>query len=49
MDIGVRQGLSWTERPDPKILGVEGAGRIAARAHGEMKNRGTTGKLLLIP
>ncbi|MHA7776025.1 quinone oxidoreductase family protein [Roseibium sp. M-1] len=28
MDIGVRQGMAWTDVPDPKILGVEGAGRI---------------------
>lgn len=28
MDIGVRQGMAWTERPNPKVLGVEGAGRI---------------------
>lgn len=28
MDIGVRHGLAWTERLDPKILGVEGAGRV---------------------
>jgi NADPH2:quinone reductase len=30
MDIGVRQGMAWTEIPDPKILGVEGAGRVLA-------------------
>ncbi|MGF6177644.1 D-arabinose 1-dehydrogenase-like Zn-dependent alcohol dehydrogenase [Ensifer sp. 4252] len=24
MDIGVRQGMAWTDRPNPKILGVEG-------------------------
>lgn len=28
MDIGVRQGMAWTDRPNPKILGVEGAGRV---------------------
>jgi NADPH2:quinone reductase len=28
MDIGVRRGLAWTEMSDPKILGVEGAGRV---------------------
>ncbi|KQV26940.1 alcohol dehydrogenase [Rhizobium sp. Root1203] len=28
MDIGVRQGMFWTEMPFPRILGVEGAGRI---------------------
>lgn len=25
MDIGVRQGMAWTEMPNPKVLGVEGA------------------------
>ena len=29
MDIGVRQGMAWTESPNPKILGVEGVGRVA--------------------
>ena len=28
MDVGVRQGMAWTGMPDPKILGVEGAGRV---------------------
>ena len=28
MDIGVRQGMAWTETPNPKVLGVEGAGRL---------------------
>ncbi|MEK1889810.1 MAG: quinone oxidoreductase [Phyllobacterium sp.] len=28
MDIGVRQGMAWTEMPNPKVLGVEGAGRV---------------------
>lgn len=28
MDIGVRQGMAWTEQPNPKVLGVEGAGRV---------------------
>ncbi|KQY23727.1 quinone oxidoreductase family protein [Rhizobium sp. Root482] len=28
MDIGVRQGMAWTEIANPKILGVEGAGRV---------------------
>lgn len=28
MDIGVRQGMAWTNIPNPKILGVEGAGRV---------------------
>jgi NADPH2:quinone reductase len=30
MDIGVRQGVAWAETPNPKILGVEGVGRVAA-------------------
>jgi NADPH2:quinone reductase len=34
MDIGVRQGIAWTEMPNPKILGVEGAGRVMAVGHG---------------
>lgn len=34
MDIGVRRGIAWTEAPDPKVLGVEGAGRIAALGDG---------------
>ena len=34
MDIGVRQGTIWTETPNPKILGVEGVGRIAAVGDG---------------
>jgi NADPH2:quinone reductase len=34
MDIGVRQGTSWNEMPNPKILGVEGAGRVVAFGEG---------------
>jgi len=34
MDIGVRQGMTWTDTPNPKILGVEGVGRIAAVGDG---------------
>jgi NADPH2:quinone reductase len=34
MDIGVRQGIAWAEMPNPKILGVEGAGRVMAVGHG---------------
>jgi NADPH2:quinone reductase len=34
MDIGVRQGMAWREMPDPKILGVEGAGRVTALGEG---------------
>jgi NADPH:quinone reductase len=30
MDIGVRQGMAWNETPNPKILGVEGVGRMVA-------------------
>jgi NADPH2:quinone reductase len=34
MDIGVRQGVAWTDTPDPKVLGVEGVGRILAVGDG---------------
>jgi NADPH2:quinone reductase len=34
MDIGVRRGLAWIEMPNPKILGVEGAGRVLAIGDG---------------
>jgi NADPH2:quinone reductase len=34
MDIGVRQGMAWNEMPNPKILGVEGAGRVVAFGEG---------------
>ncbi|MQB04838.1 quinone oxidoreductase [Agrobacterium tumefaciens] len=34
MDIGVRQGMAWTETANPKILGVEGAGRVLALGEG---------------
>lgn len=34
MDIGVRQGMAWTEVPSPKVLGVEGAGRVVALGAG---------------
>jgi len=30
MDIGVRQGMAWNETANPKVLGVEGAGRVSA-------------------
>ncbi|MCW1930901.1 quinone oxidoreductase family protein [Pararhodobacter zhoushanensis] len=30
MDLGVRQGKAWTETPDPKVMGVEGAGTVRA-------------------
>jgi len=34
MDIGVRQGVAWTETPNPKVIGVEGAGRVLAVGEG---------------
>jgi len=34
MDTGVRRGLAWSDKPDPKILGVEGAGRVIAIGDG---------------
>ena len=34
MDIGARQGMVWNEMPNPKILGVEGAGRVLAVGDG---------------
>ena len=34
MDIGVRQGMAWTEMPTPRILGVEGMGRVLAVGEG---------------
>lgn len=34
MDIGARRGIAWTDMPNPKVLGVEGAGRIAAFGEG---------------
>jgi NADPH2:quinone reductase len=34
MDIGVRQGMAWTEMPIPRILGVEGVGRVLAVGEG---------------
>jgi NADPH:quinone reductase len=30
MDVGVRRGMAWTQIPNPKVLGVEGAGSIVA-------------------
>jgi NADPH2:quinone reductase len=30
MDIGVRRGMAWTDVPSPKVLGVEGAGKVLA-------------------
>jgi NADPH2:quinone reductase len=34
MDIGVRRGLAWTDTPNPKVLGVEAAGRVLAVGSG---------------
>ncbi|SDH15413.1 MULTISPECIES: quinone oxidoreductase [unclassified Duganella] len=34
MDIGVRQGMAWNEMPLPRVLGVEGAGRVVALGEG---------------
>ncbi len=34
MDTGVRRGLAWADIPNPKVLGVEGAGRVAAIGDG---------------
>ncbi len=34
MDIGVRQGVAWAETPNPKVLGVEGVGRVLAVGDG---------------
>jgi NADPH2:quinone reductase len=34
MDIGVRRGTAWNEMPNPKVLGVEGAGRVIAVGEG---------------
>jgi NADPH:quinone reductase len=30
MDVGVRHGMARREMPDPKVLGVEGVGRVLA-------------------
>ena len=30
MDIGVRRGMAWADVLEPKVIGVEGAGRIIA-------------------
>jgi NADPH2:quinone reductase len=34
MDVGVRRGMAWTDTPNPKILGVEGAGRVITVGEG---------------
>jgi NADPH2:quinone reductase len=36
MDIGVRQGVAWTDTPNPKVLGVEGAGRVLTVGDGAL-------------
>lgn len=30
MDIGIRQGMAWTDQPLPRTLGAEGSGRVLA-------------------
>lgn len=34
MDIGVRRGMAWADDSEPKVIGVEGAGRIIALGEG---------------
>jgi len=34
MDIGIRHGIAWTDKPNPKVLGVEGSGRVVALGDG---------------
>jgi len=34
MDIGVRRGTVWADMPNPKVLGVEGVGRVLALGDG---------------
>ncbi|MEI4507291.1 quinone oxidoreductase [Sphingopyxis sp. CCNWLW253] len=34
MDIGVRRGIAWTDVPESKVIGVEGAGRVVALGKG---------------
>lgn len=34
MDVGIRKGMAWHEMPLPRVLGAEGAGRIAALGEG---------------
>ena len=34
MDIGVRRGMAWADVPNPKVIGVEGAGRVVALGEG---------------
>ncbi|GAB4068093.1 quinone oxidoreductase [Ancylobacter sonchi] len=39
MDTGVRRGLAWAPEPNPKVLGVEGAGRVLAVGEGGARFR----------
>ncbi len=34
MDIGVRRGIAWSDVPNPKVIGVEGAGRVVGLGEG---------------
>ncbi len=34
MDVGVRRGMAWSDVPEPKVIGVEGAGRVIALGEG---------------
>lgn len=34
MDIGVRRGMAWADVPEPKVIGVEGAGQVIALGEG---------------
>lgn len=34
MDIGIRRGMAWSDVSNPKVIGVEGAGRVVARGEG---------------
>lgn len=34
MDIGIRRGMAWTDVPNPKVIGVEGAGRVVGLGEG---------------
>ena len=34
MDIGVRRGMAWSEVSNPKVIGVEGAGRVVGLGEG---------------
>ncbi|WNG17206.1 quinone oxidoreductase family protein [Cystobacter fuscus] len=34
MDTGVRRGVIWSDKPEPKVLGIEGAGRVLSVGDG---------------